>query len=322
MVPTTDAEVLFAPESDALRFLPEGPMPLGDGAFSWVAIQHGPEATTGSLNRFEMAAGNNSEYPLPGRPGFAFPTTVDDTFLVGCERQLGLYDCRGGGWTELLGGIDAQVSGTIINDGVCLGSDVIFGCKDLSFQTPKAGLYLYRGSDRTLHQLRDDQICSNGKELLTRDGVEYLLDIDSPTQTIVRYRLDRSAARLSERELIVDLRAESVFPDGMILTPDGESLIVALYNPNDAPYGEARQYALATGQLERVWRTPHSPQVTCPQLVSFGGRVKLILTTAVEHMSDERRQQHVNAGCLFAAETDFQSVPPAPRFAYWPAGSA
>ena len=50
------AELLHRPESPELRFLPEGPMPLGDG-ISWVAIQHGADGDRGSLNTLD-AAGN------------------------------------------------------------------------------------------------------------------------------------------------------------------------------------------------------------------------------------------------------------------------
>jgi sugar lactone lactonase YvrE len=98
----------------------------------------------------------------------------------------------------------------------------------------------------------------------------------------------------------------------MILTPDGKSVIVALYNPTDAPHGEARQFSLATGKTEAVWRTPGSPQVTCPQLIKIDGAIKLILTTAVENMPAERRPKHPKAGCIFVGDTTFDSLPDQP----------
>jgi sugar lactone lactonase YvrE len=114
--------------------------------------------------------------------------------------------------------------------------------------------------------------------------------------------------------VVVDLRLGDGVPDGMILTPDEKSVIVALYNPADAPYGEARQYSLAGGKCEAIWRTEASPQVTCPQLVEWEGKVKLVLTTAVENMSASRKQRYPNAGCLFLGDTPFDSVPAAPVF--------
>ena len=42
-----DAEVLFAPDSSQLRFLPEGPIACGLEMFSWVAIQHAQDIECG-----------------------------------------------------------------------------------------------------------------------------------------------------------------------------------------------------------------------------------------------------------------------------------
>ena len=110
------------------------------------------------------------------------------------------------------------------------------------------------------------------------------------------------------------MKMEEVYPDGMILTPDHSSLIVALYDPGDPSCGAARQYSLTTGTLEAVWTCPGSPRVTCPQLVLHEGRVRLLLTTAVEHMTVEQQQQHPNAGCLFIADTAFTSLGDQPVF--------
>src|SRR5690606_15063974 len=129
---------------------------------------------------------------------------------------------------------------------------------------------------RRLFRLRGDQICSNGKIIRRTDGQLSLLDICSLRKTIVEYHLDIERGALAELRTVVDLTAEPVFPDGMIGTPDGQSLIVALYDPQSTQYGEARQYEIASGRLQAIWRTPQSPQVTCPRLVHFDGRVRLV----------------------------------------------
>jgi hypothetical protein len=128
----------------------------------------------------------------------------------------------------------------------------------------------------------------------------------------VRYRLDVSAGQLSHKELAIDLRHCKDFPDGMIATPDGQSVIISFYNPNDAPHGETRQYSLASGQLEAIWKTPLAPQATCPQLIRHEGQIKLIVTTAVEQMSPERLAVHSNSGCLFIGDTPFTELPARP----------
>ena len=305
--------LLHQPANDDLRFLPEGPYPYEAGKLSWVGIQHGAQASIGSLNILDLAASQNETFPLHGRPGFAFPTSRPGVFLVGLEREIGLFDTQSANWETLVDGIDAAVEGTIVNDGVAFSGGIVFGAKDLEFQEKKAGLYLWRTADRQLVQLRNDQICSNGKVIFEQAGQTKLLDIDSPTQTAVAYDFDPHNGKLGDPEIFVELRDTDVFPDGMIITPDHQSVIIAIYNPNDADYGEARQYGIASGQLEAVWKTPGAPQVTCPQLIAHQGAIQLVLTTAVEHMDPERRAKYPDLGSLFIGDTPFTSLPDTPQ---------
>jgi sugar lactone lactonase YvrE len=309
-----DCELLYRPDRDELRFLPEGPYPCGPGKFSWVAIQHAADEPLGSLNLFDLATRRNTTYELPGRPGFAFPMNQNDAYVIGLERTLGIFDAAIQEWSVFARGVDDEVEGTIINDGLVFDGGLIFGCKDLEFAEKKAGLYFWRASDGSLHRFRNDQICSNGKALLTLNGQLTLLDIDSPTKTVVAYPIDLERPSLGEPRIVIDLRGGDGVPDGMILTPDEKSVIVALYNPGDTPAGEARQYSIATGKCEAVWRTEASPQVTCPQLVEWDGKIKLILTTAVEHMPPARKAKYPNAGCIFIGDTPFTNLPAAPVF--------
>ena len=310
----TEASILLRPDSAELRFLPEGPYPYTTGWISWVAIQHGADAVEGSLNLLELSTGKKRTIHLHGRPGFAFPASREGVFVVGLERRISLVDIESGEETILCEGIDSGVENTIINDGVVFDGGLIFGCKDLEFATGKAGLYLFRSRDRQLIQLRSDQICSNGKIVLQHGQNRALIDIDSPTKTVVRYELDVETGTLGEPEVVVDVSSGDVFPDGMIATPDGNGIIISFYNPNPAESGETRQYSLLDGSLQHVWTTPGSPQATCPQLVQTQQGVKLIVTTAVEHMSTDRLAGAPNAGCLFLADTGFDGTPDTPRF--------
>lgn len=309
MAQWSEARVLFQPSDLALRFLPEGPFDLGEGRFSWVGIQHGASARFGSLNILDIKTGQNQSYQLPGRPGFARPTDDPNKFVIGAERELGIYDIASRSWSAFCTGVDTAVENTIINDATTWQDNIIFGCKDLEFKTKKAGLYLYRGRDRKLIQLRDDQICSNGKAVVPRaDGGLMLLDIDTPTRKVVRYQLDIDQGKLSPAETAVDLASATGFPDGMALSPDGRSAIISFYNPDEAEFGLTQQYDLQTGQLEYSWRTPASPQNTCPLLLRLpSGAVQLVITTAIEHMPKERLAKASNSGCLFVADTAFQA---------------
>jgi len=306
VVEVIEATPLSVPESDALRFLPEGPYQIAPGKLSWVGIQHGADATHGSLNRYDLGSGENISQDLPGRPGFAFPCRTENRFVVGCERELGFFDIATGNWEVFCEGVDRDVTNTIINDGLAFEDNLIFGTKDLEFATKKAGLYLYRGRDRQLIRLRDDQICSNGKATVAQNGQLALIDIDSPTRQVVRYQLDIDAGTLGEPKVILDLTSDPAVPDGAILTPDGSGLIVAMFLPQSAAFGETRLYDIATGDCQKVWRTPLSTQNTCPALVEHDGSLKLVITTAVENMSQQDRAVCSNAGKLFIADSGFK----------------
>ena len=307
-------------QSESLKFLPEGPFPLGDDAFSWVAIQHGAESTTGSLNRMVRREGvwHNECTRLDGRPGFAFPTDREGVFVAGIERSLGFVDTFDGSFTPFCDTVDADVDNTIINDGIVHGDNLIFGTKDLQFENPKAGLYLYRGRDGQLVQLRNDQTISNGKAVIAGDaGSVQFLDIDSPTRRIVRYTLDIDAGQLSGAETVVELEDDGIVPDGAILTPDGEGVIVAVFrygNMSAANYeGQTRWYDLSTRELKQTWVTPGSPQNTCPALVRIDGEIKLLITTAAENMDDSTRSNCHQAGRLFVGDCDFETLGGASR---------
>ena len=297
------ANLLLDPGSEALRFLPEGPYPVDSDRFSWVAIQHGAGATDGSLNIYDFRTASNQSFDLPGRPGFAFPTDRGN-FVVGCERSVGIFSPSKGTWEPFIQGVDSNVSGTIINDGLVWEGNLLFGTKDLEFKTKKAGLYLWRRRDRQLIQLRDDQICSNGKVVLPReDGAVDLLDIDTPTRKVVAYRLDIEGGRIDSGRVALDLSDQVGFPDGMTMTLDGKSLIISLYNPDAAAFGRTIQVGIESRRVEQEWHTPQSPQATCPQWVFRNGALSLVITTAVEHMPADRRNDSSNAGCLFEALT-------------------
>ncbi len=312
-----ETRILLRPESEALRYLPEGPYPCGSEQFSWVAIQHGEHAKSGSLNIFDCTTQTNLRIDLPGRPGFAFATNRPGVFVIGMDRHVRLFDTQNNRWQPLTSELEQGVKNSLINDGVVFDGGLVFGCKRPPFDKKKdnvAGLYLWRRSDRRCIKLRSNAVCSNGKIIQGAGNRVTLLDIDSPYQEVVRYELDVAAGELMRGTPIIPLEEEDVFPDGMIATPDGKGVIIAFFDTRPSDFGEARQYSL-DGELQAVWKVPGSPRVTCPQLIKVDGTIKLVLTTATEGLdTEEKKARCPNAGCLFIGDTDFDSLPEQPVF--------
>jgi sugar lactone lactonase YvrE len=119
--------------------------------------------------------------------------------------------------------------------------------------------------------------------------------------------LDVERGRVSAEDIWLDLRHEPHFPDGVRLAPTGDRVVIAFYHPGDVVDGLVRQYRLADGAIEKEWRVPGSPRVTCANFVEIDGAVKLLITTADEGMPVELRARCPEAGSLFLADTEFTS---------------
>ncbi|MFN0105455.1 MAG: SMP-30/gluconolactonase/LRE family protein [Bryobacteraceae bacterium] len=303
-----EASPFYTPETAALRFLPECPRvlrnyPSADPILGWVAIQESFSELHGSVNVLNLRTRENDVHPLPGRAGFFAETDRPGVLVVGLERDLVLYDLRE---RKLVGkpfGVTSD-SRVVINDGVAVEGGLLFGTKHTTFKERIACMYLFDTAARRLHTLHSEQICANGK-FLYGGG---LVDIDSFNKTLDHYPFDRNGPALGERRIIADFRDTPLFPDGLRPSPDGESVIVAFYNPELAPEGLARQFRIEDGEILCEWRLPGSPRVTCPEILELDGRVRVLFTTAVEGMEPAAPL----AGTIFAGDTEFDRVPEGP----------
>ncbi len=302
----------YTPDTLEQRFLPEGPLPIDpedwdeEGHFmAWVSIQHGADSRQGAINLLNLDSRENRSYLLPGRPGFAVQAAQAGCFVVGMEKELCLVDIRSGTAEVTTSGLRVEDDpNTIINDGIPTAFGMVFGTKDCRFEEPVGHLYLFRSSDRKLVDLGAGQTCSNGKIVQGNT----LFDIDTPRKKVQRYVLDVDAGTLSEPEDFIDLGAEDHFPDGMRVTPDGQGLVIAFYNPHEVQSGCARQYNLDSGEAEAEWTVEQSPRVTCPAFVESDDGIKLVLTTAIEGMEDALFARNPRAGSLFIADTDYTAL--------------
>jgi sugar lactone lactonase YvrE len=312
-VRSTTASVFHTQRSEADRFLPEGPRAVtieGRPAIAWVNIQTSTDATAGDIH-VRFWDGEHRTYTQSRRPAFLIPTDRPDTLFVGREKEVGLLHLTNNTFHPLTA-IDDPSPRTIINDGQVApgGRAVVFGTKDIKFADPIANLYLFTLDDNKISVLADRQTCSNGK-VFARQGTDLLLfDIDTPKKNVLRYRLDVGTRSVSALEVALDVSRQDGFPDGMV-DAGGGSVVIAFYNPAPVSEGRAIRFDLKTGAEIEKWTTPGTPRVTCPLLVEWDGKVRLMLTTATEGMPSEQRDKCPNAGDLFWAEAPATSVPAA-----------
>lgn len=303
-----EAAPFFTPATAGLRFLPEGPRvlqnyPTASPVLGWVAIQQSFEVLPGSVNLLDLQTMENESHPVPGRVGFFAETSRPGVLVLGLERSLVLYDLVA---RQLIGTpfVVTEDERVVINDGVAVEGGVLFGTKHTTFQERIASMYLFETATRQLHTLHAEQICANGKFLFSGG----LVDIDSPNKTLDFYAYDPVAKKLGERRIIADFRDTTLYPDGLRPSPDGESVIVAFYNPEAVPEGLAREFRIRDGEILSEWRLPGSPRVTCPEVLQLDGRVKVLFTTAVEGMAPAVPL----AGTMYVGDTAYDRVPAAP----------
>jgi sugar lactone lactonase YvrE len=319
------AEPYFKPSAEELRFLPEGPrmlqnFPEGSDKLGWVAIQHAAGAKEGSINVLDLASGRNANFPINGRPGFFAETMRPGVLLVGFEHQLAYFDLVTGSLLDTVARIDADPS-AIINDGLAVEGGVLFGTKHLEFNKPVAALYYYSFERQKVHCVLDKQICSNGKFLYRDSSGATLIDTDTGPKKISRYRLDSELHHVLEHSLVKSPESLPTCPDGMRPcpacegSPEGASVIVAFYNPDEVADGLAQQIQISDGAVLCEWILPGSPRVTCPEFVKLDGKVKLLFTTAVEGMPAATRRHAPGAGWLYIADTPFEDMPTPPPLA-------
>jgi len=307
------ARVFFAPPTEADRFLPESPQAVavsGRPALAWVNIQTAEQSRSGAVHLRFWDTSEHRVLKQPARPAFISLTDRPGVVLVGREKELGLLNLETGGWTHLAA-IPDDNPRTIINDGAVVpgGSAVVFGTKDIQFRDPIAALYLLTVADRRVTELAGRHVCSNGKVFERDSGGLILYDIDTPRRVVRRYRLDLDRRSVADEGIAVDLRAVDGFPDGMVDAGD-HTVVIAIYNPGRVRDGRAYHYDLGSGQRLGEWVVPGSPRVTCPLLVEQGGKIQLVLTTAVEGMPDDQRHECPHAGELFIADAGIKELPP------------
>jgi sugar lactone lactonase YvrE len=79
-------------------------------------------------------------------------------------------------------------------------------------------------------------------------------------------------------------------------------VIIAFYNPESVEAGEVHEYDVSSGEHLATWLVPGSPQVTCPLIWKSPEGDRLVVTTAAENMSAEKRARYPLAGSMFVSD--------------------
>jgi len=276
--------------------------------FSFVNIQTGPNLP-GQLHVVDTKNWAHKVYDLPEPVGFAFPTTDETKFVVGLGQSIAIYDTKAKSIKRIL---KVNENDTLVNDALLVKEGLVFGTKHLRTPQKLANLWYHAYNNPDLLHLLPNLKISNGMDTFhDKKGDLWLIHTDTPDGTIKKYLFDPKKGKFDRNGIvIIDVRDTGAFPDGLTLSPDKKHLIVALWNDDEtAPQGEARQYNLETGKLERIFIVPGAPRVTCPILV----KDKVIITTAWEG-SEKLKNAQPNSGRIFIADTtadgfDFGNIP-------------
>jgi len=304
LVPKRTATVL--PFSKEQHYLSEGPYIVNNPndwtstTLSYVNIQKGLNQP-GQLHIVETKDWKHRVEDLIEPAGFAFPTTEKNKYVIGLGKGLAIYDVDSKNYEWIEKKLDDE--DVLINDALLVPEGLVFGTKHSKCKEKVASLWFYSYDKKKTVLLKSKLTISNGMDyIVDGHGKTWLVHIDTPDKAIKKYPFDAKAGTIEEKDakVVVDLTNETVkFPDGMTLSPDKKHLIVAMWNDDEnSSEGEARQYSVETGELERIFIVPGAPRVTCPILV----KDKVILTTAWEG-SEKLKEREPNTGKVFFCET-------------------
>jgi sugar lactone lactonase YvrE len=211
--------------------------------------------------------------------------------VIGIERGFALEDADG--TVRTLGEIWAD-PGVRMNEGGC-DPEGRFYCGSMAYDQRPGAASIYRlDPDGSVRVVLEDVTVSNGLEW-SPDGSRAYYN-DTATYRVDVFDYD-SASGLTGRRPFVDLRAETLRPDG--LTVDGEGGVwLALSNG-----GAVRRYA-ADGSLDEVLELPVRKVTACT--LGGPGLDELFITTSQEGLEPGADPL---AGSLFRAAVSVAGMP-------------
>ncbi|ELR69524.1 Gluconolactonase [Fulvivirga imtechensis AK7] len=265
---------------------------LGEGAiwnqetreFYWVDIEDGKVFTFNPLLE-EMRM-----IPVGQRVGTVVPSSKEGHVVI--ALQDGIYSLNlETKEVKLLAAAPYDPSTTRFNDGKCDPAGRLWvGSMALDSKPHKAALYCFRGIQKVT-QVLDSISISNGLCWSADRSTMYY--VDTPTQTVQAFDYDDASGGISNGRVVVKIKDEGAFPDGMTIDSEGK-LWIALWGGS----GVVR-YDPDTGKLLSRISVPAKNVTSC----AFGGvnLDTLFITTASIGMNEEELAKYAMAGAVFAA---------------------
>ena len=236
------------------------------------------------VHEFDPATGSDRFFDVGEVVGCLAPAGAG-RLLLGLRHRVAWLDIHSGTVTP---GLEFETRPHIrCNDGKCdaLGR---FWFGTMSTAGPEGSLYRY-DPDGSLHVMETGLTVSNGLGW-SPDGRTFYLT-DSPAQVIYAYDFDPASGRLANRRILIDLRGQPFYPDGLTVDRDG-CLWSAMWD------GWCVIRFEATGR--ELLRLPMPVQR--PTCCAFGGPdlSTLFITTAAVGLSEQEMERSLHAGDLFA----------------------
>lgn len=291
-----------APSSENVRcvlpwqaFVGESPVwNIKEQCLYWVDIQNK------QIHRFDPSSGRNQTFLQPEivtcvalRAGGGLVLTLKKHFATFDPATLKL---------ERIGEVECDLPDNRFNDGECDPQGRFWaGTMDaVEWSAPAGNLYRL-DADRTITQMEQNVICSNGIAW-SPDGRK-IYHTESFRHAIFVSDFEPGTGASSNRRPFATLDSNNdAFPDGLTVDADG------FVWSNVVGPGQIRRYD-PQGKIERVLQLPVPRATDC----TFGGPdlKTLYVTSARETMTAEQLQAAPLSGSLFAVDCDVQGLPAA-----------
>jgi sugar lactone lactonase YvrE len=246
------------------------------------------------VHQFNPASGTHQFFDVGEVVGCIAPAGTN-RLIMAQRSRLAFLDTSNGTVTPILD-IESNQPDIRFNDGKCDAAGR-FWFGSMSTTGANASLYRY-DPDGSLHVLLTGLTISNGLGWSPDRSTFYLTD--SPLKTIYAFDFDLQSGSISKQRVLVDLTAESFYPDGLTVDQDGciwsamwDGWCVIRFDPSGK-------------EMMRVMMP-----VVRPTACTFGGEdlTTLYITTASVGLSEEEIQKSFYSGDLFSLSTSTSGLP-------------